>query len=100
MAKGGDRTCKEKHKADVTRLADQVKKTMKDGNKTPPKIAEAINALLPVRKKFDPGSLRNRINGWNLHEDATPERYRWANLDGPDIVNLQREERTYPVHGL
>ena len=66
MAKGGDRTCKEKHKADVTRMADQVKKKMKDGDKTPPKIAEAINALLPARKKFDQGSLGRCINRWNL----------------------------------
>ena len=42
MGKGGGRNVTAADKADVTKLATEVKKGMKDGEKKPPEIAKAI----------------------------------------------------------
>ena len=88
-------------KDEITELATAVKKEMKPGDKKPPAIAKAINALLKKRqgREFEYNTLRSQISNWKLHEDETPDQYRWSSLDGPQIVNLPREDRTHPVHG-
>ena len=94
MAQGRSVTVADK--ADVTKLATQVKKKMKKGEKTPPEIAKAIKAL-PDGKKFELGSLRNRINEWKLHEDTTPARYKFDGRSGSAIAALPVGQLTYDI---